>query len=150
MSICRPIRASKQRAIENIKKLVTEMNTYDDNGVLYEEDDAHITSSAEPTKITLEEVKETFVKSSYTPKILALLPTQFRNDFVEGDAIIRNCIDALFDMCYMYDYNKEPLDFVWSGWTPDLVTACNFYKHYSEDAIVYILNLMEEFEGGQE
>jgi hypothetical protein len=147
----RPIRASKQRAIDSIKKLVAEMNTYDDNGVLYEEDAIpHTGSSVESTKITLEETKETFAKSSYTPKILALIPTEFRNDLVEYDERIDDCIDALIAISDMYEDNEEPLDVVWSGVRPDFVTAYNFYKHYSEDAIMYIYDLIVEFEEGQE
>jgi hypothetical protein len=146
-----PIRASKQRAIENIKKLVAEMNTYDDNGVLYEEDAIpHTSSSVESTKITLEEAKKTFAKSSYTPKILALIPTEFRNALVEYDSRIEYCFDALNSIVDMYEDNEEPLNVVWSARSVDFVTAYNFYKHYSEDAIQYILNQIVEFEGGEE
>lgn len=132
----RPIRASKQRAIENIKKLVAEMNAYDDNGELY---------------ITLEEVEETFAKSSYTPKILALLPTEFRNDLVEGDARIGKCFKA---MSYILHGNShlsgqtiEPIKTSISS-VNDFATAYNFYRHYSEEAINYIYNLIVMFEEG--
>ena len=154
MSTSRPIRASKQRAIENIKTLVAEMNTYDDNGVLYEEDAIpHTGSSVNSTKITLEEVEETFAKSSYTPKILALIPTQFRNDLVEGDARIGDCIDALTDILVEYYYVSGPMTEPMTtevASAKDYVNAYNFYRHYSEEAIEYILNLIEEFEEGQE
>jgi hypothetical protein len=150
----RPIRASKQCAIENIKKFVAEMNTYDDNGVLYEEDAIpHTGSSVNSTKITLEEVEETFAKSSYTPKILALIPTQFRNDLVEGDARIGDCIDALTDILVEYYYVSGPMTEPMTtevASAKDYVNAYNFYRHYSEEAIEYILNLIEEFEEGQE
>jgi hypothetical protein len=147
----RPIRASKQRAIDSIKKQIAEMNTYDDNGVLYEEDAIpHTGSSVKSTKISLEDVKETFAKSSYTPKILALIPTEFRNDLVEYDERIDDCLDALIAISDMYEDNQEPSGVVWSGYTPDFVTAYNFYSHYSEDAIIYIYDLIVEFEEGQQ
>jgi hypothetical protein len=137
-----------------MKKLVAEMKTYDDNGVLYEEDAIpHTGSSVNSTKITLEEVEETFAKSSYTPKILALIPTEFRNDLVEGDARIGDCIDALTDILVEYYYVSGPMTEPMTtevASAKDYVTAYNFYRHYSEEAIEYILNLIEEFEGCQE
>jgi hypothetical protein len=157
----RPVRASKQRAIENMKKLVAEMNTYDDNGVLYEEDAIlHAGSSVKPsvpksTKITLEKVKETYVKSSYSPKILALIPKEFRHYLLieEDDRILGECIYALDAILCEYSGESGPATNPIKADSPDeidYVVAYNFYRHYSEEAIEYILNQIEEFEGCQE
>jgi hypothetical protein len=146
MSTSRPIRASKQRAIENIKKLVAEMNTYDDNGVFYEEDAILHTSSS------LEDVKEIFNKSPYFPEILALIPTEFRNDLVEYDERVYYCLSALEDILLEYMDESGPTRSISLETAPvkDYAIAYNFYRHYSEEAIEYILNLIEEFEEGQE
>jgi hypothetical protein len=157
----RPARASKQRAIENMKKLVAEMNTYDDNGVFYEEDAIlHTGSSVKPaksesTKITLEKVKETYAKSSYSPKIIALIPKEFRHYLLmeEDDRILGECIYALDAILCEYSDVSGPATNPIKADSPDeidYVVAYNFYRHYSEEAIEYILNLIEEFEGCQE
>jgi hypothetical protein len=133
MSTSRPIRASKQRAIENIKKLVAEMNTYDDNGVLCEEDAIPRTgSSVEPAKVTLQNVKDAYVYSPHFVKIYALYPPKFRDNLMEDDVRI--------------DYMIEVLSNIVAGRA--LVNASNktyqyvidYYRNYTKEAAEYVLD----------
>lgn len=79
------VRQAKKNAIENIKKCIAEMNTYDDNGVLYD-----VKEETQPVKsiVTREDVVTLYNKSEYIPEILALYPPHLRDQLIEDDVRI--------------------------------------------------------------
>jgi hypothetical protein len=164
----RPTRQAKQIALDNIKKQIAQEDQYDEYGYLILPPLPAVATQAElemlrrlatpepaviSNKINLREVKDAFANSTYFPKILALIPNEFRNDLVEGDARIGECIYALTDI--LYDYSHFPgqtIDPITTSISSvkDFAIAYNFYRHYYEEALNYIYDLIEEFEKGQE
>jgi hypothetical protein len=139
MSTSRPIRASKQRAIDNIKKLVAEMNTYDDNGVLYEEDAIlHTGTSVEPGKVTLQNAKDAYVYSPHFVKIYALYPPKFRDNLMEDDVRIDYMIEVLSNIVAgrpLVNTSNKTYQYV-----------IDYYRNYTKEAAEYVLDMIENMD----
>ena len=112
------MRKSKQAAIEKINACIAAMNAYDDNGVFY-------------NTVTLKDVTDIYENSTYSPKLLALLPPEYRSEGKWWDSVevlLYNIRDTLEE-----DLGGYPN-------TAEFRSAVAYYDNYSMEAKRYIMD----------
>jgi hypothetical protein len=81
-------------------------------------------------KVTLSDVKTALDTSTYFPPIYAILPTKFRNNMIEDDTCIDDCLDVLKLIIAGMKLSKEER----LSKNMDFRIAYNFYRKYTKEA----------------
>lgn len=108
----RPMRKSKQIAIEKINACIAAMDTYDDYGEFY-------------NTVTLKDVTDIYENSTYSPKLFALLPPEYRRQGKWWDSV-----EILLYTIRGEDYPN----------TPEFNSGVAYYDNYSMEAKKYIMD----------
>ncbi len=96
-------------------------------------------------KVALTDVTKALETSAYFTPIYAILPTKFRNNMIEDDTCIDDCLDVLKLIIAGTKLSKEER----ISKNMDFRIAYNFYRKHTKEAAEFVYNAIMEMEVGE-